>query len=489
MQYLNGLNKEKALKILSFFTLLSALAAVVYTFIMGFTAGFSVDEVYTSICTNPSRTAAHVWNICTLNDANPPFYIWFMYAYNHIWFTQGEFWLRLPGIIAWFTTLACTLFLFPKRYGKYVKWCFVGFLTCSAYLCLLMVQARSYAFSVLISFFITFLALDFFDDLHNGRDFSGKKLFAFFAVSLLGCYVHYFCAVIFVISSCLLIGASIYKKRSIKLLVCGLSGVLALYALWIGPSVFMQKAMGMLDGGWDGTAPERWKASTDLFEMAFNTAWAQVFVFLFTVAAFLSLKRGKNFNYFDVLYPAVLFLLTFTAILILSLKLNLMRGRYFLVLLPSIYFLCAFAIGRLIEEKPKTVIVWLVFLALAAYGNINFFKKHMPFTMAPKSFAQQYMANFDDTDLYLVSSYNFTPYIMEDLFSYYLKDYYKKPMNIVDIRKFDEASIRLMLSKPGALIYTPTCTKPVLDTLYSLTTTRIMFFSGKNNYCLLKVVE
>lgn len=488
MKLLNGLNNEKALKILSISALISCLAAVMYSFFMAFNAGFSVDEVYTIMCTNPARSAGQLWDMCMQRDANPPFYIWFIYAYHHLAYVHSEFWVRLPSLFAWMATIGLSIFFFPVRYGKYVKWSFIGFLTCSAYLCLIMVQARSYSISVLISFFITFWALDFFEALHSGAELNRKKLIAFFAVSLLGCYAHYFCAVIFVITTVLLIAVTLHKKRSIKWLLGGLLGVLALYCFWIGPSLFMQKTMGMFAGQWDSTSAEKWRASTDLFKMAFNMWYTQLFAFVFVAGSLLSLKKDEKFNYWDLLYPALLFLLTFLSIMIISLKINLMVSRYFLVLLPAIYFVCALGVGKLLESYPKTVIIWLLFLVLCGGSSMHFFKQSLPFTMRMKAFAQEYMAKANDKQLLLVSSYQFTPLVMEDLFSWYLKEYYKQPVNVTDIRKLDLDSIKLLLNQKGALIYVPTCDNPVLDSIYQLTTTRIMFYNGKNNYCLLKVV-
>ncbi len=465
--------------------LLSCIAGLVFTVWAFLQRGASHDEIYSLVCTLPTVKFAALMRDCIMTDANPPLYLWFLFGLNKIFFIDSDIWPRVPSLISWFLALIAAWSLFPKKYGHWARVIFITLLLCSTHFLLFMIGARSYSPSILFAVLITFLSLNIFDCISDGKTISLKRIILFNFYGLALCFLHYYGALLYGLLGLFIIIAAIRKNNTTwRSFTCGFILVLTLYCAWLLPSYLSLSKIGLLSGGWwIKTAP--WVSSTEFFNIAFGADFVQYIFFALLVLSLIKFKISED-NRTAVLLPLTLFCAAYFIMYALSYKVNMMQGRYFIVFLPAVYLCISIILAQFFKRGKLNILLFIVFLATAFCGNILFVKKNYNTPSEIKTFSLYYSAHYAGRPVLLASNYLFNDSIVEPLFSYYFNNAEQKPPQFTNIINKQGAQKQALLDTDGAIIYIPGCTESGLERIQKQLPSTLLYRDYKYFYCILK---
>lgn len=446
--------------------------------------GMSHDEIYSLTCTLPSTSFGQLMQGCIMTDANPPLYLWLLFALNKIFFINADFWARLPSLICWVLAVIAGFALYPKKYGQWARIIFITLLLGSAHFLLLMIGARAYAPAMLFAVLITFLSLSIFDDINSGAPLKNKNIILFNLYGLILCFLHYYGALLYGLLGFFALIAALYNNnRAWRFFAGGIIAVFGIYAFWLVPSYLSLTKIGILGGGWWIKAAP-WVSSTELFNIAFTADLTQYVFFALLILSLIKFKPAAEAKA-AVLLPMTLFCGAYFSMYIISYKINMMQGRYFILFLPALYVALSIILGQFLGRAKYNVLAFIIFLGFALYGNLAFAKKNYATGAEIKNFTARYHAQYAGRPILLASNYLFNDKVVEAVFSYYLNNSKTAAPKFINILNKEGAQKDALLNMPGAIIYMPGCTQGALEKLQSLTPYTELYRDYKLFYCIL----
>lgn len=464
-----------------------ALCGFAFSLSLLFSTGFIEDEIYTYLFSNPAHSFLHLFKAYYMEDVTPPLYAAFMYVYNHMAFFNTEVWLRLPSLLSWIGACVSGWFYFPKHLGRRAKIIFTTLMLASSTMGIYLVFARAYGLLLFLSVLFSFSGLNLFYTLSQEVQVSRKRINLFFIFGFLLCFTHYYGAVLFVIISSLLVAYAFIKKRPIKSFIWRFILAISLFMLWVIPNFLVIRSNGVFNGGWWSNSFPVWFSFSFFFNIIIGSSLAQLTALAAVCAGLLILKDDKGErNTAELILPPAAYLLVYLALYVISFKINIMQPRYFIVLAPLVFFFMAKTIGALLDKKPLFTVIWVLFLIFSFKSNIDLTEKYYNHPRNAKAFAQQYIKEYKGRTILLASFYPYNPKLIDDVYSYYIKNFYNYPqvttINLLD--KDNDAAAALALE--NTVIYMPGCGTQEEARLKTMFHIERVYKNEEFSYCIFK---
>lgn len=477
-------------KIFIISSVIFALCGLGFSLALFFSTGFIEDEIYTYLFSHPSQSFLHLFKTYYIEDVTPPLYAAFMYMYNQAAFFNTEIWLRLPSLLFWLSASVAGWFYFPKHLGRRAKIIFTTLMLASSTMGIYLASARAYGLLLLLSVLFTFSGLNLFYTLLADGRASCKKINLFFIFGLLLCFTHYYGAVFFVILSALLLAYAFVKKMPISSFIWRFILTLGVFMLWVIPNFMVIKSHGVFDGSWWNNSFPVWFSFSFFFNIIIGSSLAQLTALAAVCAGLLILKDDKGErNTAELILPPAAYLLVYLALYVISFKINIMQPRYFIVLAPLVFFFMAKTIGALLDKKPLFTVIWVLFLIFSFKSNIDLTEKYYNHPRNAKAFAQQYIKEYKGRTILLASFYPYNPKLIDDVYSYYIKNFYNYPqvttINLLD--KDNDAAAALALE--NTVIYMPGCGTQEEARLKTMFHIERVYKNEEFYYCLFKEIR
>ncbi len=367
--------KKIILKILKI-AIVICIAAFIYFRTRLFNMAYEYDELFTAITSDPSVPLSWIYNNWLIVDVHPPLYNILLWIWNHFVPFGPELWLRMPSFLLGLGALACGWFLFPKRFGKTARLLFMAFLSCNLYMTVYGQHARSYMLVLILSIPLTFLFLDMSRAIWKKREISARQWAVFGILSLLLSWSHYFGALLFGWFSVFLFLQALYCKRNLKWFMVVPCLVFVAFLPWLVPNFMAQLDYQRFSGNWWASASTFGHSLMEMIAFFFTSMTGYVLVCLMAFSgAYFAYRRRKQIGDIAHIREVLLLCGVIAAVLIsvalVSIRTYLFIGRYFTVILPSLYLVCGILIAPLLR---RSVIISAIFVAFVIMNTAIFWR-------------------------------------------------------------------------------------------------------------------
>lgn len=366
---------EKVYKWVRFISLAIALCGAGLMLVLrlcGMDAPLIYDEIFSWITADPAHPFGQVWREVLRADVNVPLFNLLLRGWAYI-VPMTPVWMRVIPVFFSVATPFCAWGLAPKSWSITQKIVFCSLLGSSTMLTLLSGLLRTYSLAVFLVCVFTLLALQIVHAFTAGQNAAKKVWMGFATAGLLACYSHYFAAALFFITALFVLGAALYYQKQRAWAVGVTIAVGLVWLWWAGPVL-----CSLLAGGNGGGVGAGWwikkgkmLASWEVLEFLFGPTAVKLAVLGFVVVgmtSFLFEQRPLFVRRPEVWLALMQIVLLGMTVGIISQKCNLWLGRYFLMLLPSIYLLFTGLLMHL-QERWKGVIVLLPLFVGVNIGN------------------------------------------------------------------------------------------------------------------------
>lgn len=472
------------------------MAAFVYFRTRLFTMAYEYDELFTAITSDPSLPLSWIWSNWLIIDVHPPLYNVIVWVWNHFAPYGPELWLRLPSFVLSLGALACAWFLFPKRFGKTARLLFAALLTCNMYMTIYGQHARSYMLVLILSIPLTFLFLNMSRAVWKKREVTARQWVQFGVLSLLLCWSHYFGALLFGVFSLALFGQAVYYKRSVKWFVIVPCAVFVCFLPWLVPNFMAQLEYRRFSGNWWATSHDAAKTLTDLLTFFFSTVKGSVAIGLAALAGGIWLyrksKRRGGFAYArEMILLSCVILAVLAAVGLISLRAYMFIGRYFTVILPSLYLVCALLLAPLFR---RSVIVSLVFTAFVILNAVVFWQQQKTLLKTPimpsRLVSQFYRDFFRGRPMYVIAVEAFPPPAMPAMYGFYVNKVYHLNVPVTELFSLPEEDRNAVLTRgKHAFVWMPNCFPDKLEQVSKAWNRPLSIYGKLGTVCLLEVEE
>lgn len=438
------------------------IAGVFVRFIF-LTVSYEYDEIFTAITANPGLPLQWIWANWLMTDVHPPLHNVFLWVYNHFVPYGAEFWLRLPslafGLGAWWLGWR----LFPLRFGRMARKLFAVMLGCSFYVVLYSQHARAYALMLVFSIPFTFLFLEMSRRIYKGHTVTGRMWVQFAALSLLLCWSHYFGALLFGVASLILFAQALYFRRKLLWFIAVPCAVFAGFLPWLVPNFLYNFSQARFAGNWWANAMPWYMVLPGLAAFFFNYYYvASIFGVLVTLGLgfYFVGKRGSRLPHRRDM--ALLVLLVFCVLGlagILSLKMYVMFGRYFIEILPAVYLLGVLWLAPAVRKTVWAKTLFVLFAA-ASFGLVAYNWRVVTYTdyFAARVAAEVYREYAPEKELFVIALEAFPPNSLEAMYAYYPNQIYGMNARVTELYHLDEtARDEALKRRKNAFIWMPNC--------------------------------
>lgn len=487
--------KKIILKVLKIVIILCTLAFVYFRTRL-FSMSYEYDELFTAITSDPSIPLSWIWNNWLIVDVHPPLYNVILWVWNHFVPYGPELWLRFPSFLLGLGALACAWFLFPKRFGKTARLLFIALISCNLYMTVYGQHARSYMLVLILSVPLTFLFLNMSRAVWKQREITARQWVQFGVLSLLLCWSHYFGALLFGIFSLALFGQALYYKRHVKWFMIVPCAVFAGFLPWLVPNFMAQLEYQRFSGNWWAASDSVADTLGELLSFFFTTLEGYMIVCVMVVAGAVWLYRKyKRLGGFaharEIILLSSAILAVFAVVGIVSLRTYMFIGRYFTVILPSLYLVCALLIAPLLR---RSVVISLVFVAFIVMNTTTFWQHHTALLTTPimpaRLVSQFYRDYFRGKPMYVIALEAFPPPSMPAMYGFYANKVYHLDIPVTELFALPEDERNEALKhRENAFIWMPNCSPDKLDHVSKAWNRAIGIYGKLGSVCLLEISE
>lgn len=434
---------------------------------------FEYDEIYTSLTADPSTPLPFIMKHYLMQDMHPPLHNIFLWFYNHIVPYGPEWILRLPSLAASLLSLGLAWCLFPVRYGKTARYLFVALCSTNFFTIFYAEQARSYAFLFLEAVLLLLLLLRMLPRLAHKREIARKYWAVYTVLLILLMWTHYLGALVAVVVAAVWFAMACYYRRYRWTSLLLPAGALALFAIWLVPNFFANRALNRFNGAWWGNsiAPKNFiPILTALFVKnkqvygGFVVLWTLGLGYVYYQFRRLRLRMpfGRDWLFLGSVVAGVL---AAAAVLFAVFHMSFFISRYFTGMLPFLYMfftLCVVAFVR------RFWVAQIAFVGLVAWGLSSTFimvynckNTHGFLAKATSKIIQKYAP---DKKLYVITNVSFPVDSMEALYGFYLNRRMGMHMPVFELWKRPLPQREFLLAtRQNAVIWVPKCSRPFLN--------------------------
>ena len=464
--------RKKFILLCKILTGLCLLWAVVYRFAL-LNVSYEYDELFTAVTSDPSLSFSWIFTHWLLIDVHPPLHNAFLWVYNHFVPFGPEVWLRLPSVIFGFTGLLLAWFMFPRRYGRSARLLFVTLLSTNFYILFYSQHARPYAMMFLLSVPLTFLFLKISRAVWKNRPVKPMPWVCFGVLSLLLAWTHYFGALIYGVFSLLLFAQALYFRRRITWFLSVPAVVFFLFLPWLLPNLWQNLSLQRFDGNWWMNERSFGALMMGLRRFFFSPSvwafWAVCIPLPFALWGRYQewKKTGKMAYGRDILLLLSAMVLAFAVAGLLSFKLKLIMGRYFMGLLPSFYLFFLLLILPYLRKKVWAWVCCLLFLFLSVHSVYIAVKTFsLPGTLPARVSSDYYQKIANGRELFVIAMESFPPPTMEAMYGFYPNRVFNMNVPVTELWQLPQAEREEKLARRDqAVIWMPNCGPVKLKTL------------------------
>ncbi len=448
---------------------LSILVGIVARFLY-LHISYEYDELFTAVTADPNLSLKWIWDNWLVVDVHPPLHNILLWVYNHVVPYGPELWLRLPSVLFGWAGVLMAWKFFPRRFGRKTRFVFISFILSHFYIMFYSQHARPYALLFMFSVPFTFLFLEMSRRVWKGRDISISQWVYFGTLSLLLCWTHYFGAILYGFSSLILFGQALYFRRNIIGFMLVPSIVFLLFVPWLEPNLMANLSLNRFDGDWWINSQEPAFLRHVLFLFFFGT-WAGLsgqvlFVCLFGYWLYKLHKQNKKFPFIrEIILLFSLLIVFFGVVGLISLKITLLLGRYFMEILPCLYILFALVITPLLRRTYIANALMITLMGSFIYQTID----DVRYLPNPQGFQTKWVTlyhqkHFPQREMFVVAVDAYPPSSMSALFGFYHNQVFKTGIKVTALTGLDKKEREKALERvEDAFIWMPHCYPKKMD--------------------------
>lgn len=434
---------------------------------------YEYDELFTAITSDPSLSWVWIWKNWLMVDVHPPLHNFILYLYNHVVPFGPEIWLRLPSVFFTFIGLVLSWLMFPKRWGKTARMIFVGMLATHAYTIVYAQHARAYALMLCLAIPLTFWFLQMASLVRRCKKVPSKWWVRFGVCALLLSWSHYFGALVSGVMFCILFVLAVWRKQKLLPFVLVPCLVFLLFCPWFLPNLYTNLFLKRFSGNWWGNSIQWNQIPARFAVFFFSSFWAMG---LCTALSAWGLwlrwrpsqgKRRAAGTWNIALLAAVCGAVLGIAI-ILSLKANMMIGRYFTPMLPCFFLLFTLAVAPAVRRYSVAVIflIGIFGCGLYVWAAYWFSATHTLLLPARTTFEVFQNKYWPKKELYVVAMEAFPPASMDAMYGFYLNKVFHATTPVHEIYNLPADQREAFLARrDNAVIFMPNCTLDKLSNL------------------------
>ena len=431
---------------------------------------YEYDELFTAVTSNPNLSLKWIWNNWLVPDVHPPLHNIFLWVYNHLVPYGPEIWLRLPSVLFGWAGVVMAWKFFPHRFGRKTRFVFMAFILTHFYIMFYSQHARPYALLFMLAVPFTFLFLEMSRRIWKARKITLIQWLSFGTLSLLLCWTHYFGAILYGISSLFLLGQALYFRKNIIAFILVPSLVFLLFIPWLEPNLMANLSLNRFEGDWWINEQTSSFLLNRLFFFFFGT-WAGftcqvLFVLLFCHSAISLYKQHRKVPFIREILLLLSLLVTFFGFIgLISLKINLFMGRYFIEILPCLYILFSLIITPLLRRSHFANILLIIFMGGAIYQTAeDLFYLPNPYAFQAKWVTLYHKKHFPEKEMFVVAVDAFPPTSMSALYGFYHNYVFKTGIKVTALTGLTKEEREKALKKvENAFIWMPHCFPQKLD--------------------------
>ena len=458
--------------------------------------GYEYDELFTAVTANPAISLGWIWDNYLMVDVHPPLYNIVMWVYNHFVPYGPELWMRLPSVFFGVLGMVLAWILFPKRYGKTAKLIFMAFLSCNCWLVFYTQHARAYAMMFCFAVPFNYLFINMAHWVRKGKQI-GWKTWAWYGVlGLLLCWTHYFGAMAFGFFSLVLLGYAFKYKRNLWPFVVVPAVVTLLFLPWAIPNLLFNAGDNKFNGNWWANGSTVANILPNLIEFYFETEFIFLLMgLLFGVCLWKSVqlyKKGKPVAYApDMGLFSLVCVLMLVLVYVVSFKMFLFFGRYFMAVMPAMLLTFAFCIVPYVR-KNKWFAGWvLVCLSCLVVVGINTSRFTTARLYAGAKAAMEFYRDYaPEKELFVIAIEAFPPNSTQAMYSFYPNHVFKMNAKVTALYQLPyDQQLEALKRKENAIIWMPHCSAYKLRVI-SLTWKRIIGIEGDlGTSCFIRLAD
>ena len=446
-----------------------------------FNISYEYDELFTAITSNPALPFSWIYTHWLMIDVHPPLHNAFLWVYNHFAPYGPELWLRLPSLFFGLGGLLFCWFMFPRRFGKSARLLLLAVLSVNFYLLFYTQHARPYAMMFFFAAPLTFLFLQMSRAVWKNRPIKPWKWVAFGVLSLFLAWTHYFGTLIYGVLSLLLFAQALYYRRNVTWFLVVPGTVFFLFLPWLVPNLLQNISLERFDGKWWMNERTFGGLMMGLRRFFFSPSqWAYLAACLpLPIALWYRCKSWKETGRFaygrEFLLLLAVIVLTFAITGLMSFKLKLIMGRYFMGLLPSFYLCIILFILPFLRKSLFPWIMSLLFLGLSiqatdvAVGTFS-----LAGTFPARLSADYYRTVAKGRELFVIAIESFPPPTMTAMYSFYPNHLFGMNVPVTELWQLpDQERDEVLKRRDKAVIWMPNC-NPVKLKLISEKWTRLV---------------
>ncbi len=443
---------------------LCLLVAICYRFVL-FGISYEYDELFTAVTSDPSLPFSWIWTNWLMIDVHPPLHNAFLWVYNHFAPYGPEVWLRLPSLFFGLGGLLCCWFMFPRRFGKSARLMFMALLSVNFYLLFYTQHARPYAMMFFFAAPLTFLFLKMSRAVWKGRKIKPMQWVMFGVLSLFLAWTHYFGTLLYGVFSLLLFFQALYYKRNITWFLIVPGTVFFLFLPWLLPNLLQNISLERFDGKWWMNERTFGGLMMGLRRFFFSPSpWAYLVLCLpLPIALWFRCVAWKKTGHFaygrEILLLLAVNALTFAIAGLMSFKLKLIMGRYFMELLPCFYLTIVLFVLPFLRKNVLPWIIGFAFLVLAMQ-SVHVAVRSFSFegTFPARLSSSYYYRTAGDRDLFVVAIESFPPPSMNAMYGFYANKIFNMNRKVTELWQLsDEERESVLKQKDQAVIWMPNC--------------------------------
>ncbi len=426
--------------------------------------GYEYDELFTAITADPSLSLGWIWTNWLMVDVHPPLYNIVMWVYNHFVPYGPKLWMRLPSVVFGIVGMVIAWVMFPKRYGKTAKLIFMAFLSCNFWFVFYTQHARAYAMLLCIAMPFNYLFINMALLVRKGKKIAWKTWAWYGVLGLLMCWTHYFGAMAFGFFSLVLLGYAFKYKRNLWPFIVVPAVVTLLFLPWAVPNLLYNAGDRKFSGNWWANGYPITAAWWNLVEFYFEDILTfGVVSMLFTVCLWKRTqlhKQGKPNPYIrDIGLFSLVGLLMIGFVSLISLKMYVAIGRYFLPIMPAILLAFSLTIAPYVR-KSKGLMIWM-FIGLCMLVEMGVWLSMSTTNRlydGIEAAMEYYKTEAPEKELFVVVIEGYPAVTTQAMYSFYPKHVLKMKNKVTALTRLPrEERNEVLKRKDDALIWMPHC--------------------------------
>ena len=426
---------------------------------------YEYDELFTAITANPKVPFGWIWQHYLVVDVHPPLFNFLLWLWNHFVPYGPEIWLRLPSLLMGLGGLWVCWHFFPARFGRLCKLVFITLLSGSFYLCLYAPHARAYSLQFLLGSLFLFLLLDFSRRLRLNVAVSNKQILCYGLLGIFLSWSHYFGALTFFVGAILLFFQALHYRRPYgKFLLIPLC-VFLLFLPWLVPNFLFNWSASRFNGSWWAEQVMSWQSVLPEWSVFFfNSPYGHMAMALLVLGGIGDLwhgyqRTGRVPFFRDLGLILALLAGVFGIACVLSIKIFLLFGRYFMPVFPAVYLGCVLLSFRVIQRTVWAKVVFLLYLGISVYAGVENSRILKETNFFPTRAAAQFYRDYaSHKELFVISMEAFPPASMEAMYGFYPNQVYHMNAKVTELYQLPrETRNKLLSRRKNAIIWMPIC--------------------------------